>query len=145
MTSPADIALKKIEKVLARDPVLRDVLSRNLPRSGGSTHFTPDIDVVEIEDRYVILVDVPGVARESLSVELDGTRLIVSGIRPSRHPHGARPKVVERGTGEFRREFLLPALVDGNGVTAKLADGVLRIEVPRAATHGPVKVEVAEE
>jgi HSP20 family protein len=142
MSSTADAALKKIEKVLSRDPVLRDVLTFTLPRPGAGGRFTPDIDVVELERSFVILVDVPGVPRESISVELDGTKLVVEGTKPARHPEGGHVKVGERGTGPFRREFLLPCLVDGNAVTARLADGVLRIEVPRAQAHQSVKVEV---
>jgi HSP20 family protein len=142
MDGVGDSALRKLEQMLARDPLLRDVVGRTLPRSTRPDRFTPDIDVIEIDGGYVILMDVPGVARESLDVQLDGTKLIVEGEKQARHPQGGRSKTTERGVGKFRREFLLPAVVDGDRVTAKLADGVLRIEVPRIGAAQPRHVSV---
>lgn len=142
MNTASEAALRKIEQVLSRDPVLRDVLSKSLPRSTRGGAYAPNIDVIELEDRFVLLLDVPGVPRASLGVELDGTKLIVTGTKPLLHPQGGRAKVGERESGPFRREFLLPCLVDGNGVTAKLADGVLRIEVPRGQSSKPIPVDV---
>ena len=51
-------------------------------------------------------------------------------------------QTTERGVGRFRREFLLPSVVDGDKVTARLADGVLRIEVPRIGASAPRQVNV---
>lgn len=141
MSSPADVALRKIEKVLSRDPVLRDVLARSLPRQTRGDVFSPDVDVIEQPDRFVILLDVPGVPRDTLQVELDGAKLTVAGRKSLGHPEG-RVRVGERSDGAFQREFLLPSAVDPERVTAKLADGVLTIEVPRAGTHRPVHVDV---
>jgi HSP20 family protein len=142
-SSPAESALHKLEQLLSRDPVLRDVIGRNLPRATKGGRFTPEIDVLEVDDRYVILLDVPGVPRDTLVVELDGMKLVVEGDKPSRHPQGGRSKVAERAVGRFHREFLLPSLVDGQAITAKLADGVLRIEVPRATQGRAVRVDVS--
>src|SRR5688572_27126703 len=146
MNNATDAALRRLEQLLSRDPLLGDVIARTLPRTargqGGS--FVPDIDVVELDDRFVILVDVPGVPRESLNVELDGPKLVIEGTKAARHPVGGHGKVTERAVGTFRREFLLPAIVDGNAVTARLADGVLRVEVPRALTAKTVQVQVGQ-
>lgn len=141
MPTPSEIALKKLEQVIGRDPLLREVVHRTLPRQG-TEQFNPDVDIIDLTDRYVLLFDVPGLTRDSLTVELVGTKLIVEGNRALRHPEGGRVKVNERSHGVFHREFLLPAAVDGGAVTAKMADGVLTIEVPRAERSRTVKVEV---
>jgi HSP20 family molecular chaperone IbpA len=139
--SASDVA-HKIERVLARDPVLRDVLTRTLPKSVRPLKFTPDVDVVELDDCFLLVLDVPGVARDTLSVELDGAKLVVEGNKSLRHPGGGKIKVGERTDGKFKREFLLPAHVNGDAVTARLEDGVLTIQVPRMTASRSVHVDV---
>jgi HSP20 family protein len=143
MPTAPDDALRKLEKMLSRDPMLRDVIARTLPRPQKAGRFTPDIDVLELPDRFVILADLPGVIRESLSVSVDGSRLTLEGEKPLHHAAGGSVKVGERACGKFRREFQLPSRVDGNAVAARLRDGVLRIELPHhEASAKQVKVDV---
>lgn len=138
----SDAALHKLEEMVSRDPFLRDVFAEVLPRQTKGHRFSPDIDVVEVEDGYQIFLDVPGVARGTIEVSIDGARLVVQGEKARRHPANGKVKVGERGHGAFRREFLLPTAVDPAAVTAKLHEGVLRIDVPRVAGGKSVKVEV---
>ena len=142
MANPADVALKKIERVLSRDPMLRDVLAQTLPRSRRSGAFSPSVDVLEQPDRYLVMFDLPGVAKDAVTVRLEGTKLIVEGTRALGHPSGARVRAAERSSGGFRREFLLPHLVRGERVTARLADGVLTVEVPRVESQQVVDIDV---
>ena len=142
MPSPSEIALQKLERVIGKDPMLREIVHQTLPRGRTSDKFVPEVDVVEFADRYVLVMDLPGVKREQLVVELTGAKLVVSGNKPARHPAGGKAKTAERGTGPFRREFLLPSAADGGAVTAKLTEGVLTVEVPRGPTSKSVKVEV---
>jgi HSP20 family protein len=142
MANPADVALKKIEKVLSRDPMLRDVLSQTLPRSRRSGAFSPAVDVLEQPDKYTVLLDLPGVVKDGVTVRLEGTKLVVEGTRPLGHPSGTRVRAGERSSGAFRREFLLPHLVRGERVTARLADGVLTVEIPRVESQQVVDIDV---
>lgn len=142
MPSPSEIALQKLERVIGKDPMLREIVHQTLPRGRTSDKYVPEVDVVELPDRYVLVMDLPGVKREQLLVELTGTKLVVSGDKPVRHPPEGKAKTTERGAGPFRREFLLPTASDGGAVSAKLAEGVLTVEVPRGPTAKSVKVEV---
>lgn len=136
-----DEAMRRLEKMFERDPVLRDVLNRTLPRPRVGGRFDAEIDVVEQDDRVVILVDLPGVDRGSLSVEIEGTKLVIEGTKTRRHPAG-EVKVAERPFGKFRREFQLPAVVDAGAVSARLTDGVLTVTLPRVDTTRAVKIDV---
>ena len=142
MANPADVALKKIERVLSRDPMLRDVLTQTLPRSRRSGPFSPSVDVLEQPDKYLVLLDLPGVTKESVTVRLEGTKLVVEGSRPLGHPAGVRVRAGERAHGAFRREFLLPHLVRGERVSARLADGILTVEIPRVESQQVVDIDV---
>ncbi len=129
----ADLALRQLEKLIARDPMLRDIVNPSMPSARRASRFEPAVDVIENDAGWVLLLDVPGVPRAQISIRLDGTRLVVSGDRPSGH-QGAPARVHERAAGHFRREFLLPFQVRGDEIRAHLDQGVLRIELPR---NGP--------
>ncbi len=126
-------ALRHFERLLAKDPVLRDALAAALPRGAGGARFVPDVEVLDCGDHFLVRMDLPGVARASVRVRLDGGRIQVSGARAIDRPDGARVRTNERAEGSFEREFLLPADVDGAGVRARLVDGVLSVTVPRRA------------
>jgi HSP20 family protein len=143
MPSPSEAALHKLEAMLSRDPILREVIGKSLPRADRGGAFQPDIDVIELPDRYVILIDVPGVPRDGLDVRIEGQTLAVTGQKLTRHPEGGVRKIGERTHGKFSREFQLPCVVDGAAVTAKIVDGVLRIEVPRNPAGHTVHVPVS--
>ena len=97
-----------------------------------SDAWTPPIDVYETEQAYVVTAEVPGLTREQVDLAVEDSRLTVQGRRETRG--GAGPAVhyhqVERGYGAFRRVFEFAQKIDGDRVTADLADGVLTITVP---------------
>ena len=137
----ADLAMKQLEKLIGRDPLLRDVLHPRLPASRPPGGFRPAVDVWETSTGWQVVMDVPGVRREQLHVRLDGHRLIVSGQRAGR-PEGTSAAVQERETGSFQREFLLPFAVRGDAIQADLDAGVLRIELPRSGPSAERTIEV---
>src|SRR5687767_4531297 len=134
-SNPADLALRNLERLVSRDPILRDIVNPTLPAARRQAKLVPPVDVVERPDGWTLLVELPGVKREGLKVRLDGTRLLVSGEKPVLRDGGSA-RVAERETGPFTREFLVPFQVRGDAITAKLEDGVLTIVLPRAGTDG---------
>jgi HSP20 family protein len=135
VSQTADLALERLEQLLATEPALRDLISPTMPRSTRPGRFAPQADIVQTEHAYVVLLDLPGVSIDDIDVHLEGTRLLVRGARRSGHPEGKR-RSIERGAGTFDRSFLLPHTALGDAVTADLKDGVLRIDVP-ITTTGP--------
>jgi heat shock protein Hsp20 len=91
----------------------------------------PLADLEETDDAFLLEVEVPGVRKEDIHVEVAGRRLIVSGERKERERKG----VVRRRTravGTLRYEVVLPGEINEEGVTATLEDGVLTIRAPKA-------------
>lgn len=94
-------------------------------------------------EAVVIEALLPGVAREDLELAIEDDTLVLAG---QLKPFGeARPALRERATGRFRRQLRLPYPVDAAQAEAELANGLLRVRLPRAAEHGPVRIQVRKE
>ena len=112
------------------DPFLKsyltDVASRMAP-----THI-PSFDIRESHQAYTLLADLPGVQLDELEIRLQGNRLTISGERTGA-PLAEDETVysAERTVGTFSRGFNLPENIDGDQISAVLANGVLAIQVPK--------------
>ena len=106
---------------------------------------SPRLDMVSTEAGYMVLVDVPGVPRESLEVSAVGDELTISGERPRPTlPEGAEALRSEREFGPFSRSIRLPGEVDVSAVRAKLDSGVLRVTLQRRGSEGKQKIDIEE-
>lgn len=95
--------------------------------------WTPAVDLYETPDRFVLSLELPGLTRDDVKIEVQQETLVVRGERPVHHEEGARYHRVERGHGAFARSFVLPLPVDVDGVAAEFRDGVLTVVVPKLA------------
>lgn len=100
--------------------------------------FPPSGELEELDDEFVLDVDLPGIDRKDVTLDVSGRRVAISGTRTERERDGVL-RHSTRITGSFHYELALPAPVDEKGVTAKLTDGVLSIRLPKSgdarATH----------
>lgn len=92
--------------------------------------FTPPLDIVSHPEALEITVELPGVNREDVSVELQGNLLTISGNR--KPAEAGRFYRRERPCGEFKRSLSLPG-VQEQDLSATLKDGVLRVRVKKGA------------
>lgn len=98
--------------------------------------WTPLADVFETSQAIVVQVELPGVSEAQVIVEIVDHDLVVRGERPCPRcqESGEAESVyhlIERAHGCFARRFSLPPGVNGQGITACLAEGVLTITVPK--------------
>lgn len=107
------------------------------------TAWVPAADVTEADDAYRVEVDLPGVRRGDVDVEVSGQELTVSGEIGEREREGVLRRSTRR-TGRFEYRMLLPAEVNTEAVKAEMADGVLTITVPKAEAVKPRHVEITE-
>jgi HSP20 family protein len=103
--------------------------------------FTPMADVEETGDGYLLEIELPGIKKKDIDIEIDGRRLVISGERPERQRTGWLRRQT-RSWGRFRYEVVLGTDVDEDGVEATLQDGVLRVRVPKTSAGNPRHVEV---
>ncbi|MBO6763844.1 Hsp20/alpha crystallin family protein [Maricaulis sp.] len=116
-----------------------------LTNGDGTEAFFADMDVCESDDAVEVALDVPGLKREEIEIDLAGDRLTVSGKREWKEEKKDRNYYrAERGHGEFSRSVRLPDEVDPAKIKADLKDGVLRIHLPKApqAKQTRKKIEI---
>jgi|WetSurMetagenome_2_1015567.scaffolds.fasta_scaffold355371_1 HSP20 family protein len=103
----------------------------------------PAMNIIELKDESVVTVELPGVAKEDVKLSLDDELLTIKGERKSSQlPEGARWIRSERRSGEFFRSIQLPHPVKAEGITAELANGILRIAIPKAEEARPREIAV---
>ena len=92
-----------------------------------------ELDVFETADLYQVVVDLPGVAPDSLRVLIKRGVLIVAGekLSPPSAPAGARFHLAERNFGRFARAVRLPGAIEISRAHARLHRGELTITVPK--------------
>jgi HSP20 family protein len=92
--------------------------------------FVPLADIEETDDAFLVELDLPGVDKGDVDVELSGRRLVVSGERKKERKGVMRRRT--RRVGEFRAEIIFPVDVDNEGVEASLDSGTLTIRAPKS-------------
>jgi len=108
-----------------------------------STVWAPRTDLSETDEAFRIRLDVPGMKKEDITVNLQNNTLTVSGERSSeRTEEGEEYVRVERAFGNFHRTFTLPDAVDQENVEASYEDGVLTINVPKTDTSTRRQIEI---
>ncbi|KID28214.1 Hsp20/alpha crystallin family protein [Prauserella rugosa] len=108
--------------------------------NGESHAFAPAADVRETDEAYVVEVEVPGVKRDDITVDLADNVLTVSGEVNEREGRFRRRT---RRTGQFRYSVSLPEGIDTEQVGAELADGVLTVNVPKRPDTGTRRIEIS--
>jgi HSP20 family protein len=103
--------------------------------------FVPGGDLTESDDAYTLEVDLPGVDKKDISIDVNQRRVSVSGTRTERDRNGVLRRTT-RTTGSFVYEITLPTPVEEKRATASMRDGVLRIELPKAENAKGTRVEI---
>ncbi len=89
-------------------------------------------DMFEDDSRLVIRVEVPGIPKEDIDVELTEQKLVISGEkRFERESSQGRWRMMQCAYGNFRREIPLPVDVKTDEAKASYKNGVLRVELPK--------------
>jgi HSP20 family protein len=104
--------------------------------------YAPATDVVETENGFLLVSDMPGVDSQSLDVEIEDDVLTIEGRTASFEPEGLDSLFAEKPAGDYQRRFTIPADVDRSGIEARIANGVLRVTLPKAEQAKPRKIEV---
>lgn len=102
----------------------------------------PSTDILEKEDGFHIIMDLPGVRKEDLVIDLDENALTIKGKTSYPKPDQEKLVDAEFGNVEFIRKFTLSDAVDKQSIEANLKEGVLKLHLPKAEEAKPKRIEI---
>ena len=104
--------------------------------------FTPDVDIFENERQITLLADMPGVASDDTTIDVNGNVLSITGeVKPVKSENES-DVILEFESGCFHRQFTLSEVIDLTKIEAKQEDGVLRLNLPKAEKTIPRQITV---
>lgn len=106
--------------------------------------WRPMVDIYEVQDGAVIKVDLPGVVKSDVAVEVKENILTIRGERKidSSIPE-ERYYRRERTCGKFQRSFALRSMISPDNIKASFKSGVLTVEIPKPEVEKPKQVSVS--
>jgi HSP20 family molecular chaperone IbpA len=116
------------------------------PKTRGARYsdaaLTPPVDVIEDSSGITLFADLPGVSREKLNLHVEADTLTIEAESDLAVPEGLASQHTEVGLARFRRVFTLSKELDTEKVSAELAQGVLKLRIPKAEHAQPRRIEV---
>jgi HSP20 family protein len=109
--------------------------------SGGGGY--PPVNVFRKGDDFVVITEVPGIAKSDLDIQVKGNTIRLAGAKTVNYPEKASLHRRERLAGRFDRAVTLPVEIDADGVKAECRDGILALFLPRAERDKPKSIPIA--
>jgi len=124
-----------------------DRLFDDMAGASERSRWTPAVDVRETDKTLAIDVELPGIKPENVDVNVENGVLSITGEKRSERTSDEKDRyhMVERSYGSFFRSFQLPAGVDESQIKASFHDGVLTVDIPKAALPQPRKIQIAKQ
>ncbi len=113
-----------------------------LRNATAGTGAFPPINVFQQGDNLVAILEVPGVDKSALEIQVKDNDVRVSGKKAIAYPDGVSVHRRERLTGSFDRTLTVPMQIDADGIKAEYRDGVLALFIPRAEVDKPRTVAI---
>lgn len=111
---------------------IQDFVERIVPLEDKGHDFTPECDIIESDETYVLKLDLPGLSKKEINIALKEHVLTVKGERAQELGEDAKYRRQERSIGVFSRSFALPENVNTAEIDAVFRNGVLTITMPKS-------------
>ena len=105
-------------------------------------YFVPNTDIFETDDALVVVMEIPGVRKDDVTIDLENDTLRVEARIDQGHYEGLDPLYTEYNVGHFARGFALSSKIDQQQISAELADGVLTLTLKKAEEALPRRIKV---
>ena len=100
----------------------------------------PRVDVYENANELLLVADVPGATKESISIQLDNGQVTIEATR--RDESAGSQLIAEYRPADYARVFAVPQGIDAAKIDAQLSGGVLRLRLPKSDALKPRRIEV---
>lgn len=102
-------------------------------RTRGGEVFRARADIYETKDGLTLLLEMPGVAINTVNVTLDKRVLTVTGQKKIHAPNDFALTHAEFRDGEYERSFTISEMVDGERISASMKNGILEVTLPKTS------------
>jgi HSP20 family protein len=99
--------------------------------------FVPTADIYETKDALTVILEMPGVEKNNISVRVEDGLLYVEGRLDLTKYQGLQPLYIEYNIGHYSRSFQLSSKIDQSKIAAALNDGVLSLTLPKVEEAKP--------
>jgi HSP20 family protein len=117
--------------------------SKNVGRAKPAEFVTPEVNIFETPEGYLIEAEMPGVNKDGLEITIEGNEITILGRR-TEELTTAEVLFRERNGADFRRVFELDPAIDTSKISAKMNQGVLTLSLPKSEELKPRKILVAD-
>jgi HSP20 family protein len=108
--------------------------------------WSPVVDIYETDEKVIIKVELPGMTKSDVVIEINGNNLVLRGERKfQKDIREENYHCIERSYGMFSRSFALPDTVDRDNVVANFVEGILEITIPKVEGAKPRQIEIKGE
>ncbi|MFG6178731.1 Hsp20/alpha crystallin family protein [Halomonas sp. THAF12] len=124
---------------------MNDVIKRDTshePAERRSDAALPAVDIFEEDNALHLIADMPGVRRESLTVEVNDNVLSLEGEMALEMPEGLTSIYAEVRSQRYARRFTLSHEIDVDAIRASIDNGVVHLVLPKKETHRPRRIDV---
>ena len=104
--------------------------------------FLPTADIYETNDALNVVLEMPGVEKNSVKVRVEDGVLKIDGRLDFSKYQGLQPLYTEYNVGHYSRSFRLSSKIDQNKIGAELKDGVLSLVLPKVEEAKPRTIQV---
>lgn len=105
-------------------------------------YYVPKTDIYERDDALCVVMEMPGVSKDGITVRVEEDVLHVEGTIDFSNYQDMRPVYTEYNIGHFSRRFSLSSKIDQNKISASTENGVLQIVLPKAEEAKPRKITI---
>ena len=102
----------------------------------------PAADIFETDEALTVIMEMPGVEKNNVSIALENDTLKVDGQINFSNYEGMEPVYTEYNVGHYARGFTLSGKVDRDRISAQLDDGVLTLTLPKIKEAMPRRISV---
>ncbi len=102
-------------------------------RTEAGRFFSPYTDIHETADAVIVTMEMPGVDKGAVDIRLEKGVLTVKGTVDAAKYEALQPIYAEYNVGNFIRTFTVSTKIDSGAISASMADGVLSVNLPKAA------------
>jgi HSP20 family protein len=127
---------------MAMDMKQNNLQAREARNDFHAAPIIPPVDILEDQEGITVKADLPGVAKESLSISVEGDTLTVEATVDLGDTTQLKSVYAEIRTPHYKRSFVLSRDLDTEQVTASLEHGVLTLRVPKREQAKPRRIEI---